>query len=322
MFAFHLFLLSNLATIRLVYLYRSACNEAKAQFQGLAQQARAASDRFSLLKKELAAKKKKAETECPIQDENGRSLPLLDKLESLDVSTTTECDVAIEEVTQMLNSIRANDGVFEQYEKVEKQVKEVEAQLQTLSTSRENKLQLITAKSGPWEAVLRNNIQKIDIKFTHYMEQMGCTGTVRLKKGAAAEADNQGENSNEELPNFKDWGIEILVSYRENAKAQILSAHRHSGGERSVATILYLMALQDLMVAPFRCVDEINQGLDERNERLVFKRIVANSTQPPRSSDPTNHSGQYFLITPKLLPDLTDMENEGVTIQLVCNGKK
>eukprot|EP00567_Pseudictyota_dubia_P002842 CAMPEP_0197451158 /NCGR_PEP_ID=MMETSP1175-20131217/27918_1 /TAXON_ID=1003142 /ORGANISM="Triceratium dubium, Strain CCMP147" /LENGTH=45 /DNA_ID= /DNA_START= /DNA_END= /DNA_ORIENTATION= len=43
---------------------------------------------------------------------------------------------------------------------------------------------------------------------------------------------------------------------------------------------MYLMALQDLMVSPFRCVDEINQGLDDRNERLVFKRIVANSTLP------------------------------------------
>lgn len=32
-----------------------------------------------------------------------------------------------------------------------------------------------------------------------------------------------------------------------------------SGGERSVSTIMYLMALQEMMVAPFRAVDEINQ---------------------------------------------------------------
>ena len=67
--------------------------------------------------------------------------------------------------------------------------------------------------------------------------------------------------------------------------------------------------------------DRINQGLDDRNERLVFKRIVANSTAPPPSDDLTNHSGQYFLITPKLLPNLYDMENEGVTILFVFNGK-
>lgn len=81
------------------------------------------------------------------------------------------------------------------------------------------------------------------------------------------------------------------------------------------------MAMQDMMVSPFRCVDEINQGLDERNERLVFKRIVANSTMnPDRSNDPASHRGQYFLITPKLLPNLEGMDTAGVTVLCIFNG--
>jgi structural maintenance of chromosomes protein 5 len=68
--------------------------------------------------------------------------------------------------------------------------------------------------------------------------------------------------------------------------------------------------------------DEINQGLDDRNERLVFKRIVKNSTRRPSGGDPTNHSGQYFLITPKLLPNLYDMEEEAMTVLIVFNGTK
>ena len=39
---------------------------------------------------------------------------------------------------------------------------------------------------------------------------------------------------------------------------QVLDANVHSG-ERSVSTILYLMAMQDLQRSPFRVVDEINQ---------------------------------------------------------------
>lgn len=120
--------------------------------------------------------------------------------------------------------------------------------------------------------------------------------------------------------NFKDWGIEIRVSFRENHQLQVLSARVQSGGERSVSTIMYLMALQDMMVAPFRCVDEINQGLDERNERLVFKRIVTNSTREPGPQGLTDHSGQYFLITPKLLPNLYDMEVEAMTVLFIFNG--
>lgn len=38
-----------------------------------------------------------------------------------------------------------------------------------------------------------------------------------------------------------------------------LTAHHQSGGERSVSTMLYLMALQELNRCPFRVVDEINQ---------------------------------------------------------------
>jgi len=75
------------------------------------------------------------------------------------------------------------------------------------------------------------------------------------------------------------------------------------------------------MVSPFRCVDEINQGLDERNERLVFRRIVQNSTGGLEDeNDKSSHCGQYFLITPKLLPNLTAMEDEDVTILVICNG--
>lgn len=148
---------------------------------------------------------------------------------------------------------------------------------------------------------------------------------MRLAKGVQTTrgrgSGNSNESEQENLGNFKEWGVQILVKFREKSELQVLSAQVHSGGERSVSTIMYLMALQNMMVSPFRCVDEINQGLDERNERLVFKRIVQNSTKlPDNEDDPTSHCGQYFLITPKLLPNLTDMENENVTVHCIFNG--
>jgi hypothetical protein len=141
---------------------------------------------------------------------------------------------------------------------------------------------------------------------------------VKLTKG---DGDRRRSDEDDSFAgNFKDWGIQIRVKFREASKLQTLSARVQSGGERSVSTIMYLMALQELMVSPFRCVDEINQGLDERNERLVFKSIVENSTQPPRQGVPTAHAGQYFLITPKILPNLMEMENEAITACCIFNG--
>ena len=34
------------------------------------------------------------------------------------------------------------------------------------------------------------------------------------------------------------------------------------------------MSLQELSKAPFRVVDEINQGMDPKNERMIHSQIV------------------------------------------------
>lgn len=82
----------------------------------------------------------------------------------------------------------------------------------------------------------------------------------------------------------------------ENEPLSVLTSQRQSGGERSVSTILYLLSLHSMSKAPFRVVDEINQGMDPRNERAMHERIVDISCEESYS--------QYFLVTPKLLTDL------------------
>lgn len=67
---------------------------------------------------------------------------------------------------------------------------------------------------------------------------------------------------------------------RDNEKLQLLTGQRQSGGERAVSTILYLMALQNLAKSPFRVVDEINQGMDPRNERMIHEQIVKGASRP------------------------------------------
>ena len=59
------------------------------------------------------------------------------------------------------------------------------------------------------------------------------------------------------------------MPFSESEPLSVLDNHRQSGGERAVSTIFYLMALQSLARAPFRLVDEINQGMDPINERKV-----------------------------------------------------
>lgn len=123
--------------------------------------------------------------------------------------------------------------------------------------------------------------------------------------------DEEGNPYGEDV--YSNYKIHIKVKWRANEELHVLGeSGRDSGGERSVATMVYLISLQNINPAPFRVVDEINQGMDEVNERIVFKRIVLNSTGPT--------APQYFLITPKLLQGLYDMEHEDVRALVVYNG--
>jgi structural maintenance of chromosomes protein 5 len=283
-------------------------------FQKLEETAKKIGRDYQDLRTLLIAKKKEAETLAPLVDDDGNDTPLKAQLEDLDVCDSNEVDLAIEEAEKVLKQYQANPEVLRQYEKLKDEIEIIEAQLADCTSTREKGLNMLTEQRKSWESRLENYVDKVNALFTGYMADMECTGEVHLTKGPAQEKGDEVLKGN-----FKLWGLEIRVSFREGCKAEVLSAQRHSGGERSVSTIMFLMALQDLMVAPFRCVDEINQGLDERNERLVFSRIVQNSCRPPRASS-IDHSGQYFLITPKLLPNLTDMEEEATTVVFVFNG--
>ncbi len=58
---------------------------------------------------------------------------------------------------------------------------------------------------------------------------------------------------------YDKYGIRIRVKFHSSTQLHELTAYHQSGGERSVSTMLYLMALQELNRCPFRVVDEINQ---------------------------------------------------------------
>ena len=234
-------------------------------------------------------------------------------------ATIDELDDAMDEAENKVNSIIDNPQVMRQYEERKKKIEELQEKLDLEGGEKEAKKQQLEARRTNWEAKLMNIVNDVNVKFSSYMKEVGCAGEIRLFKGSNAPTEDE---ENEDLRyNFKEWGVEIMVKFREASALQVLSAQTHSGGERSVSTIMYLMGLQNLMSSPFRCVDEINQGLDERNERFVFKRIVNNSTMPVAENKAANdHCGQYFLITPKLLPNLEGMENEEITVLFVFSG--
>ena len=153
---------------------------------------------------------------------------------------------------------------------------------------------------------MKNLEHKLNILFKKFMAELRYHGEICLR----------------EIGGLDTYEMQMKVSFRDETDIAPLSGQRHSGGERAVSTIMYLMALQGLTSAPFRVVDEINQGMDERNERLAFDIIVRNScaSQDDIISNAPSRKPQYFLVSPKLLQGLRSMEKDGVTVLMVWNG--
>uniref|UniRef100_A0A1I8EYI9 Structural maintenance of chromosomes protein 5 n=1 Tax=Wuchereria bancrofti TaxID=6293 RepID=A0A1I8EYI9_WUCBA len=163
----------------------------------------------------------------------------------------------------------------------------------------ENKLDRLLEQ---WLHQLENVIEKLNQYFSSFFENMGCSGEVHLQK----------PDDKRDIPKY---GILITAKFREGERLRELTNQTQSGGERSVITMLYILALQKLTVVPFRCVDEINQGMDPKNEKIVFNMIV-----DMLSNDDDLAKTQYFILTPKLVPDLKF--NQKTKIHCIYSGGK
>lgn len=184
----------------------------------------------------------------------------------------------LESKIQLSNHDRSAVALLEQ---VKKQIEELEESLPLQNNKCSAIRKEIVEKQKVLEPRLEEIIRGIGKKFSELFRDVGTAGGVALNKKSKL---------------FSDWKLEIMVQFRNEGKLTGLDSHTQSGGERAVSTVLYMIALQKFTQAPFRVVDEINQGMDTNFERLVHKSMVQNACEEGTS--------QYFLITPKLLTNL------------------
>ena len=202
---------------------------------------------------------------------------------------------------------------IKEYEDRAKAIERLRRSVAEFQEKRQEHADAIKEVRRRWEPELETLVAKISEAFSDSFARIGLAGQVAVHKASSEDpADCTEENGGTENGlDFINWAIHISVKFRENEPLSLLDSHRQSGGERAVSTIFYLMALQSLSKAPFRVVDEINQGMDPRNERMVHGRMVDIATDGGGS--------QYFLITPKLLSGLK--YKRGMTVLCIVSGE-
>ncbi|XP_061540928.1 structural maintenance of chromosomes protein 5 isoform X1 [Phycodurus eques] len=274
----------------------NVCREGANGLKGINQKCSQLEESTARLKIQCKEIMKRAKSICRMQPDEALPRNLHDAFSKLP-DTLDELDAMLNEERSRAECFPGvSKKVVEECNKQEQEIKELEQELTEKNAALTAFRQKMSEAKENWLNPLKQLVEQINNKFSNFFHAMKCTGEVDLH------CDNEEE--------YDKYGISILVKFHESSQLHELTQFHQSGGERSVATMLYLMALQELIRCPFRVVDEINQGMDSINERKVFDILVHTACK--------ERTSQYFFITPKLLQNLNYVEE--MTILCVNNG--
>jgi chromosome segregation ATPase len=186
-------------------------------------------------------------------------------------------------VMEILDEIRVTDGhlaaladvsedIERMYESYSKLYLELKEKAQVVAENREKALEEVKVRMQAWRSVMQSLIDRVNLEYQKIMGQTLATGEVRLANGHDVETA----------------GLEILVGFK-GGKPVTLDAYTQSGGERTTATMSFLLALQQHVRSPFRAVDEYDIHMDPKNREMIARMLV---------STIKDATAQYIVITP------------------------
>ena len=202
---------------------------------------------------------------------------------------------------EVLDELRVTDGylaalsdvsedIERMYESYSKLYLELKEKARLVAENRERALEEIEARMQAWRTVIQSLLDRVNLQYQNIITQAQAVGEVRLVNGHDIEAA----------------GLEILVGFK-GGKPVPLDAYTQSGGERTTATVSFLLALQQHVRSPFRAVDEYDIHMDPKNREMIANMLV---------STVKDANTQYVVITPSQVT-FTKREVNIITVQNV-----
>ncbi|MGE5575314.1 MAG: hypothetical protein ACM3UL_04190, partial [Ignavibacteria bacterium] len=165
-----------------------------------------------------------------------------------------------------------SEDIERQYESYSKLYLELKEKAQLVAENREKTLEEVKTRMQSWRNVMEDLLERVNVEYQKIMSQTLATGEVKLSA----------------LQDIETAGLEIYVGFK-GSKPVALDAYTQSGGERTTATMGFLLALQQHVRSPFRAVDEYDIHMDPKNREMIAKVLV---------SIIKDASAQYVVITP------------------------
>jgi chromosome segregation ATPase len=207
----------------------------------------------------------------------------------------------IKSVGEILDEIRMTDGhlaalagvsedVERMYESYSRLYLELKEKARLVAENREKALEEVKARMQAWRTVIQSLLDRVNLEYQKILADSQAVGEVRLVNEHDIEAA----------------GLEILVGFK-GGKPVPLNAYTQSGGERTTATMSFLLALQQHVRSPFRAVDEYDVHMDPKNREIIAQMLI---------STVKNANAQYVVITPSQVTFAKDNINI-ITVQNV-----
>jgi chromosome segregation ATPase len=189
----------------------------------------------------------------------------------------------LKSTADIIDEIRVTDGhlaaladvsenIERMYESYSKLYLELKDKTQVVAENREKTLEELKIRMQTWRNVMQSLLERVNLEYQRIMSQTLANGEVRLADGHDIETA----------------GLEILVGFK-GGKPVPLDAYTQSGGERTTATMSFLLALQQHVRSPFRAVDEYDIHMDPKNREMIARMLLS------MIKDSTS---QYIVITP------------------------
>jgi chromosome segregation protein len=209
--------------------------------------------------------------------------------------------VPMKTTIDILDELRITDGhlaalsdvsedIERMYESYSKLYLELKEKARLVAENRERAIEEVNTRMKAWRNVIHNLLDQVNIKYRKILAEAYAIGEVKL--------------INEQ--DIENAGLEIYVGFK-GGKPVPLNSYTQSGGERSTATVTFLLALQQYVHSPFRAVDEYDVHMDPKNREIMANLIVSSVAE----SD-----SQYLAITPSQLT-FTAKDIHLITVQNV-----
>ncbi len=150
---------------------------------------------------------------------------------------------------------------------------DLKQKVEVVSENRTSVLNEVVERKRLWIGIIQSLLDEVSVPYQEFLSQLNATGNIRLVN----------------TQDIETMGLELTVGFK-GAEPTILDAYTQSGGERSTATMTFLLALQQYVKSPFRAVDEFDIHMDPKNRETISNLLY----KEVRGSRET----QYLTITP------------------------